>query len=76
MIRAAHVVPYSKNAVADREFFRDVLQYPMVEMAARGVACSPVQAERWGLITRLTLPGGGTLGGYASRHPSPLTLGS
>ena len=115
MIRAAHVVLYSKNAAADREFFRDVLQYPFVdaghdwlifalppaevavhpsdtdsvqelflmcddvaqfsaEMAERGAACSPVQAERWGLITRLTLPGGGTLGVYEPRHPSPLNL--
>jgi hypothetical protein len=115
VIRAAHVVLYSKNAVADREFFRDVLKYPFVdaghdwlifalppaevavhpsdtdgvqelflmcdnveqfiaEMADRGVACSAVQAERWGLITRLTLPGGGTLGVYEPRHPSPLDL--
>ena len=115
MIRAAHVVIYSKNAAADREFFRDVLQYPFVdaghdwlifalpaaevavhpsdsdgvqelflmcddveqfiaEMAARDVECSPVQAERWGLVTRLTLPSGGTLGVYEPRHPSPLKL--
>jgi hypothetical protein len=43
-------------------------------MATQGVACSEVQAERWGLITRLTLPGGGTLGVYEPRHPSPLNL--
>jgi hypothetical protein len=115
VIRGAHVVLYSKNAQADREFFRDVLHYPfadaghdwlifalppaevavhpsdtdgvqelflmcddveqfIAEMAERGVSCSAVQAERWGLITRLSLPGGGTLGVYEPRHPSPLDL--
>jgi catechol 2,3-dioxygenase-like lactoylglutathione lyase family enzyme len=115
VIRAAHVILYSKNAAADREFFRDVLQYPFVdaghdwlifalppaevavhpsdsngthelflmcddveqfiaEMAAKEISCSPVEVERWGLITRLTLPGGGTLGVYEPRHPSPLNV--
>jgi len=41
------------------------------EMRARNIACTPVQDRRWGLITELTLPGGGTLGVYESRHPRP-----
>lgn len=31
MISGAHVVIYSKNAAADRAFFRDVLQFPSVD---------------------------------------------
>ena len=113
MIRAAHVVLYSKDAEADRAFFRDVLEYPFVDaghgwlifelpptelavhpadtdgahelflmcdkvesfvakMTDRGVACSELQRERWGIITYLTLPGGGRLGVYEPTHPSPL----
>jgi catechol 2,3-dioxygenase-like lactoylglutathione lyase family enzyme len=116
MIRGAHVVLYSRNAEADREFFRDVLDYPFVDaghdwlifalppaelaihpadandvhelflicddveafiaqMAQRGVVCSDLQRERWGLITHLTLPGGGALGVYEPTHPSPLNPG-
>jgi hypothetical protein len=42
------------------------------EMKAKGVECSPVDEQRWGSITRLTLPGGGTLGIYQPKHVSPL----
>ncbi len=31
MINGAHIVVYSKNAEADRVFFRDVLQFPCVD---------------------------------------------
>lgn len=31
MISGAHVVIYSQNATADREFFRDVLKFPAVD---------------------------------------------
>jgi catechol 2,3-dioxygenase-like lactoylglutathione lyase family enzyme len=41
------------------------------DMAARGVACSEPHRERWGTVTRLTLPGGGTVGVYQPAHPSP-----
>jgi predicted enzyme related to lactoylglutathione lyase len=33
----------------------------------------PVTDEGWGLITSLAVPGGGELGLYQPRHPSPLT---
>ncbi|HEY2995557.1 MAG TPA: extradiol dioxygenase, partial [Methylomirabilota bacterium] len=35
MISGAHVIIYSKDADADRAFFRDVLQFPAVD-AGRG----------------------------------------
>jgi hypothetical protein len=44
----------------------------VAQMAERGVACSALHTERWGILTRLTLPGGGTLGIYQPTHPSPL----
>jgi hypothetical protein len=36
------------------------------------VQCSPIDEQRWGSITRLTLPGGGKLGVYQPKHASPL----
>ena len=43
----------------------------VADMEARGIACAPVHEERWGSLTRLTLPGGGGLGVYQPKHASP-----
>jgi hypothetical protein len=116
MIHGAHVILYSKDAEADRAFFRDVLKYPyedaghgwlifrlppaelavhpsekndlhefflmcddvhvfIADMKAKKVVCSPVDQQRWGSITRLTLPGGGKIGVYQPKHPSPIERG-
>jgi catechol 2,3-dioxygenase-like lactoylglutathione lyase family enzyme len=47
----------------------------VVQMTERGVECADLSTERWGTITRVTLPGGGTLGVYQPSHPSPLFTG-
>ena len=117
MISGAHVILYSKDASADRAFFRDVLGFKSVDaghdwlifalppaeaafhpseangphelyflcedlpaemasLAEKGVQFSRVKQERWGSITHLQLPGGGTLGLYQPTHPTALRLGS
>jgi hypothetical protein len=38
---------------------------------AKAIASSPVQDQGWGLLTNVTLPGGGTLGVYEPRHARP-----
>ena len=43
----------------------------VADMAARGVTCGPVNDQRWGVLTSVTLPGGGTLGVYEPRHERP-----
>jgi len=44
----------------------------IAEMQEKKVACAPIVEQRWGSITRLTLPGGGKLGVYQPKHASPL----
>jgi hypothetical protein len=44
-------------------------------MKAKNIECSPVDEQRWGSITRITLPGGGRIGVYQPKHPSPLDAG-
>jgi hypothetical protein len=44
-------------------------------MRARGVACAEVTDQRWGLLTSVELPGGGTLGVYEPRHARPPQVG-
>jgi catechol 2,3-dioxygenase-like lactoylglutathione lyase family enzyme len=43
------------------------------ELKAKGVTFTAgITEERWGSITTLELPGGGQLGLYEPKHPSPL----
>ena len=43
-------------------------------LEAKGVEFTePVADQGWGLVTRLKIPGGGDIGLYEPRHPSPLT---
>ncbi len=39
-------------------------------MESRGVNCSPIVTERWGLRTSIQLPSGGRLGVYQPTHPT------
>jgi len=114
VIFGAHVVIFSRDASADRAFFRDVLGYSSVdaghdwlifalppaelavhpaeddgghelylmcddlrsEMAAlvtKGIRCSDVEEARWGSVTKIHLPGGGTVGLYQPKHPTAIT---
>jgi catechol 2,3-dioxygenase-like lactoylglutathione lyase family enzyme len=114
MIIGAHAIVFTRDAEADRAFFRDVLGFDSVdagggwlifrlppaelaahpdaagdrealylmcddvvatvaELEAKGVEFArPVSDEGFGLLTALRLPGGGELGLYEPRHPSPL----
>jgi hypothetical protein len=40
----------------------------------KGVHCSGVTEERWGMKTNLRLPSGGELGLYQPSHPTALGL--
>jgi len=40
-------------------------------LRARKVRCSPVREADWGSVTKVTLPGGGSLGVYQPKHPRP-----
>jgi hypothetical protein len=79
MIFGAHVIVFTHDAEADRAFFRDVLDMASVDLVAemqrlesKGVAFSQVDEERWGTVTRFTLPGGTTVGLYQPKHPTAL----
>jgi catechol 2,3-dioxygenase-like lactoylglutathione lyase family enzyme len=115
MISATHIVVYTKDAEADRAFFRDVLGFKSVDaghgwlvfalppgeaafhpsddngahelylicddlkaemasLARKDVRCSEVQEARWGSITKMRLPGGGSVGLYQPKHPLAIGL--
>jgi len=66
------VHPSGENAAHELFLMCDDVEAFIAEMKQKQVACSPVDEQRWGSITRLTLPGGGTLGVYQPKHASPL----
>ncbi len=70
------VHPSDSNDVHEFYLMCDDVENLITRMNDRGVGCEPVQDLGWGLLTRLTLPGGGTLGIYQPRHarPEPVRL--
>ena len=53
----------------------DDLDATTAALAARGVALTGrVTEERWGRLTEIRLPGGGTLGLYEPHHPTAYDL--
>ena len=52
----------------------DDIEATVAELEAKGVELArPVSDEGWGLVTALRVPGGGELGLYEPRHPTPLS---
>jgi hypothetical protein len=48
----------------------DVRQF-VASMRKRGVPCDELQTLQWGIVTSVTLPGGGKVGVYEPRHARP-----
>jgi catechol 2,3-dioxygenase-like lactoylglutathione lyase family enzyme len=68
----AAVHPTDGENASDLYFMTDDLAAEMADLEDKGVTCSAVDEARWGSVTRITLPGGGEIGLYQPRHPSPL----
>jgi hypothetical protein len=50
------------------------LEATVRKLQSKRIACRPVTDEGWGLLTSLTLPGGGAVGLYQPRHPTALGI--
>jgi hypothetical protein len=69
------VHPAEKNGDHALYLMCDDIEAFVAEMNTHGIACGPVQNQGWGLLTQLTLPGGGALGVYQPRHARPEPMG-
>ena len=65
------VHPSSQNGVHEFYLMCDDVEALVAEMKNRNIDCDAVQSQGWGLITHVTLPGGGKLGIYQPRHARP-----
>jgi hypothetical protein len=65
------VHPSDKNNVHEFYLMCDDVEALVTEMNKNNVSCTPLQNLGWGLLTQITLPGGGKLGIYQPRHARP-----
>ena len=65
------VHPSKKNSVQEFYLMCDDVNAFVKKLTGRGVVCGPIEDQGWGLLTSITLPGGGTLGAYEPRHVRP-----
>lgn len=65
------VHPSDKNGPHELFLIADDIQAFVERMKAHKVACAPVANRGWGLLTQITLPGGGPIGVYEPRHARP-----
>lgn len=63
--------PSQKNDVQEFYFMCDDLAALIAELEKHQIASDPVQDQGYGLVTQLTLPGGGRIGVYQPRHARP-----
>lgn len=69
----AAVHPAEENDRRELYLMCDDLKSEISALERKGVSCSKVLEERWGSITRFTLPGGGKIGLYQPKHPLALS---
>ena len=65
------VHPSRKNDVHEFYLMCDDVKAFVREMKKRKIACGPPEDMGWGVLTHVTLPGGGKLGVYQPRHARP-----
>jgi catechol 2,3-dioxygenase-like lactoylglutathione lyase family enzyme len=71
---AAH--PADEDGRHELYLMCDDIEATVAELRAKGVEITrPVSDEGFGLVTALRVPGGGELGLYEPRHPTPLSAG-
>lgn len=65
------VHPAKQNGAHEFYLMCDDVNSFIAAMGARSIPCGPVENQGWGLLTRITLLGGGKLGVYQPRHVRP-----
>jgi hypothetical protein len=63
--------PSESNNIHELYLMCDDIRSFVDRLTKLEIECSAVEDQRWGLLTRLTLPGGGQIGVYQPRHSRP-----
>jgi hypothetical protein len=62
------VHPSEKNDIHELYLICKDIDSFVAKMESHCIECAPVRNQGWGLLTQVTLPGGGKLGVYEPRH--------
>ena len=65
------VHPSERNGVHEFYLMCDDIAALIADLTKHGVISDRIQDQGWGLLSHLTLPGGGRLGIYQPRHARP-----
>lgn len=67
--------PSAENDQHEFYLMCDDIEVFVAQMKKSRINCGAVQDAGWGLLSQLTLPGGGKLGVYQPRHARPEPMG-
>ncbi|HTJ83404.1 MAG TPA: hypothetical protein VL400_16910 [Polyangiaceae bacterium] len=70
------VHPGASNGVHELYLMVDDIEAFVRAMRTKKLECSEIANRGWGLLTNVTLPGGGKLGVYQPRHARPAPMGA
>lgn len=62
--------PAKENNTHELYFMCDDVHAAINLLQSKGIACTPVMQERWGSLTKITLPSGSQIGLYQPKHPT------
>lgn len=68
------VHPSEKNDIHEFYLICDNIKEFVAAMKDHSIACDEIQDQGWGVLTHITLPGGGKLGVYQPRHARPKSM--
>ena len=68
--------PSDKNNLHEFYLICDDIKKFVPAVSKRGIQCDDIQDQGWGILTHITLPGGGKLGVYQPRHARPKSMPS
>ena len=63
--------PSEENNQHEMFLMCDDLKATIAELDAKGIQCTDVHEQPWGILTKIKLPGGGELGLYQPKHARP-----
>lgn len=63
--------PSEKNDIHELYLMCSDIKKFVTRLREQQIVCEPIKDQGWGLLTHLTLPGGGKLGIYEPRHARP-----
>jgi|ERR1051325_6320328 hypothetical protein len=63
--------PSERNNIHELYLICEDIKKFVIAMSRKSIQCDEIQDQGWGVLTHITLPGGGKLGVYQPRHARP-----